>query len=126
MEIKKGSKKINIGKVKKVNWFGKIVGLMFCRRERADSLLFEFKKPTKMKIHSYFVFFPFLVIWLNKDDEILALKKVNPFKINIGIRKSYSKLIEIPINNKNKKTLELLDGDQKDLNILLMFIFYKY
>ena len=111
MEIKKGERIINIGKIKKVNFIGKATGLMFCRREKADSLLFEFKKPIKMKIHSYFVFFPFLAIWLNKDDKILALKKVKPFKINIGISKSYSKLLEIPINKKNKKIIELLDGD---------------
>jgi len=104
-------KKDDLGKIKKVNWFGKFSGLMFCRREKADSLIFEFKKPTKMKIHSYFVFFPFLAIWLNKDDEILALKEVKTFKINIGIKKSYSKLIEIPINEKYKKIIELLVGD---------------
>lgn len=108
MNIKKEGRKIDIGKVKKVNWFGKVVGLMFCRRERADSLLFEFKRLTKMKIHSHFVFFPFLAIWLDKDDEILALKEVKPFKINVGIRKSYSKLLEIPINNKNKYLLEVV------------------
>lgn len=108
MNIKKEGRKIDIGKVKKVNWFGKVVGLMFCRRERADSLLFEFKRSTKMKIHSHFVFFPFLAIWLDKDDEILALKEVKPFKINVGIRKSYSKLLEIPINNKNKYLLEVV------------------
>ena len=107
MKIKKEGKTIDIGRVKKVNWFGKVVGLMFCRREKADSLLFEFKKPTKMKIHSHFVFFPFLAIWLNDDNEILALKEVKPFKINIGIRKSFSKLVEIPINNKNKNIIEV-------------------
>ena len=111
MKIKKGGRVIDLGKIKKVNWVGKFSGLMFCRREKAGSLLFEFKKPTKMKIHSYFVFFPFLAIWLNKDDEILTLKEVKTFKINIGIKKSYSKLIEIPINEKYKKIIELLVGD---------------
>jgi len=107
MKIKKGSRIIDIGEVKKVNFIGKVIGLMFSRREKADSLLFEFEKLTKMKIHSYFVFFPFLAIWLNDDHEILALKEVKPFKINIGIRKSFSKLIEIPINNKNKNITEV-------------------
>ncbi len=108
MKIKKDGRIIDIGKVKKVNCFGEVVGLMFCRREKADSLLFEFKRSTKMKIHSYFVFFPFFAIWLDKDGEILALKEVKPFKINIGIRKSFSKLIEIPINNKNKNIIEVV------------------
>lgn len=107
MEIKKDNKRINIGKVRKVNWFGKVVGLMFCRREKADSLLFEFKKPTKMKIHSYFVFFPFLAIWLDNKNNILDLREIKSFKTSTGIKKPYSKLIEIPINNKNKNIIEV-------------------
>jgi len=111
MKIKKEGKEINIGKVKKVNEFGKAIGLMFSRREKADSLLFKFKKPTKLKIHSHFVFFPFLAIWLDEADNVLELKRVNPFKLNVGIKESFSKLIEIPINKKYKGTVKLLVGD---------------
>ena len=64
MKIKKDGKIIDLGKIKKVNWFGKFSGLMFCRREKADSLIFEFKKPTRISIHSFFVFFPFVVLSL--------------------------------------------------------------
>ena len=111
MNIKKEDKRINIGKVKKVNCIGKVVGLMFSRRQKANSLLFEFKKPTKMKIHSFFVFFPFLAIWTDDKNNVLALKEVKPFKLSIGIKKSFSKLVEIPINKKYKKAIELLVGD---------------
>ena len=111
MKIKKGGKEIDLGKVKKVNGVGKIVGLMFSRREKADILLFEFKKPTKMKIHSCFVFSPFIAIWLDKGDNIIDLKRVKPFKLSFKIRKPYYKLVEIPINKRNKKIIELLDGD---------------
>jgi len=107
MRIKKKGKVIEIGKVKKVNGVGKAIGLMFCRREKANSLLFEFKKPTKMKIHSHFVFFPFLAIWLDEKDNIIDLKKIKPFKINIGIKKPFSKLVEVPINKKNKSIVEI-------------------
>ncbi len=107
MNIKRGDKKINIGKVKRVNWFGKVIGFMFSRREKADILLFEFKKPTKMKIHSYFVFFPFLAIWLDEKNKVIALKEVKPFKLSFGIKRSFSKLVEIPINKKNKDIVEI-------------------
>ena len=107
MNIKKKEKKINIGEVKKVNEFGKFVGLMFSRREKANILLFEFKKPTKMKIHSCFVFFPFLAIWLDDRDRIISLKIVKPFKLSIGIKKSFSKLVEIPVSKKNKEIVEI-------------------
>lgn len=111
MQLKRGNKKIDIGNVKKVKEFWKFWGLMFCRREKAQPLLFEFKKPTKMKIHSCFVFFPFVAIWLDAKNKILALKSVKPFILNIGIKKAYSKLLEIPINKRNKQLLQLLDGD---------------
>ena len=108
MKIKKEGKEIDIGNVKKVNWFWKVIGLMFSRREKANSLLFEFKKPTKMKIHSCFVFFPFIAIWLDEKNKILDLKRVKPFKLSFKVKKPYYKLIEITINNKYKMVIELL------------------
>ena len=37
MKIKKEGKTIDIGKVRKVNLLGEAMGLMFSRREKADS-----------------------------------------------------------------------------------------
>ena len=111
MKIKKEGRTIDIGNVKKVNLFGEVIGLMFSRREKANSLLFEFKKPTKMKIHSYFVFFPFIAIWLDEENNILDLREIKPFKTSNGIKKPYCNLIEIPINEKNKRIIGLLVGN---------------
>ena len=108
MKIKKRGKIIDIGKVKRVNFFGEVIGLMFSRREKANSLLFEFKKPTKMKIHSHFVFFPFIAIWLDEKDNVLDLREIKPFKISNGIKRPYYKLVEIPFNEKNKRVIKLL------------------
>ncbi|MBL7148371.1 MAG: DUF192 domain-containing protein [Nanoarchaeota archaeon] len=107
MKIQKDSKSIDIGKVKKVNEFGKVIGLMFSRREKADSLLFEFKKPTKMKIHSCFVFFDFLAIWLDNKGKIISSEIVKPFRLGVGIKEPFYKLLEIPINKKNKRVIEI-------------------
>ena len=111
MKIKKEGKEINIGKVKKVNEFGKAIGLMFSRREKADSLLFKFKKPTKLKIHSHFVFFPFIAIWLDEKNNVLDLRRIKSFKTSNGIKKPYYKLVEIPINKKYNEIIQLLVGD---------------
>ncbi len=111
MKIKKRGEEIDLGKIKKINGFGKVIGLMFCRQQKANSLLFEFKKPTKMKIHSCFVFFPFIAIWLDEENNILEIKRIKPFRLNIGIKKPFFKIIEIPINKINKRLLQLLDGD---------------
>ncbi len=108
MIIKYNNKKINLF-VKKVSFFGKIFGLMF-RGKNTSNLLFEFKKNTQMAIHSYFVFFDFLVIWLDKNNKVLELKIVTPFSFNISSKKSFAKLVELPINNKNKKIIEFFVG----------------
>ena len=91
---------------KKVSEFEKGIGLMFSRREKANILLFEFKKPTKLKIHSLFVFFPFLAIWIDSKNKVIEKKIVSPFKISIAPEAYFSKLIEIPINKKNMEILK--------------------
>lgn len=100
LELKVGSKEIEIPSVKKVSEFGKVRGLMFRRRKKVRALLFDFKKKTNLKIHSCFVFFPFLAIWLDDKGNILDKKIVKPWKISISPSvKPYNKLLEIPLNN---------------------------
>ena len=86
----------------------KIIGLMFKTKENADSLLFDFKKPVNMKIHSMFVFFPFIAIWLDRKNKVIRLKKISPFKISLTPKRPFIRLIEIPINQKYAKIVKLL------------------
>ena len=103
-------KKIKV-EVEDCNSFRKFSGLMFSRREKAGILLFKFKNKQKIMIHSFFVFYPFVAIWLNENGEIVDLKKVYPFNPCISPKESSFMLVEIPINTKNKKILSLLDDD---------------
>ena len=91
----------------------KFLGLMFTRRENAKALLFDFKKPTRISIHSLFVFFPFLAIWMDNENNILEVKKVFPWNFSISPKKKFSRLVEIPCNSKYKDILKSLDGDGK-------------
>ncbi len=84
-------------KAKKLSEFEKGIGLMFKPR-KTENLLFEFEKPTKMAIHSFFVFFPFAAIWLNEKNEFIEGKIVNPFNFYVAPKKPFYKLIEIPLN----------------------------
>ena len=102
--FRKDSNKIAI-KLKKTNIFGKFLGLMLKTRQTSP-LLFEVKRP--MAIHSLFVFFPFIAVWLDKDNNVVEIKKVNPFTLHVLPKRPFRKLIEIPINNKNKKIIEKL------------------
>ena len=82
------------------------IGLMFRFRESASALLFEFKKPVRMAIHSFFVFFPFVAIWLDENYNILDIKRVRPFTPRVLPSGKFTKLVEVPIN-KNYNFLNL-------------------
>ena len=89
----------------------RVFGLMF-KTKNTKNLLFNFPRRTKMAIHSFFVFFPFLAVWLDEKNEIIEMKIVAPFTPHIKPSKKYNKLIELPLNNKNKKILEILVGKE--------------
>ncbi|MCF7910175.1 DUF192 domain-containing protein [Candidatus Pacearchaeota archaeon] len=101
-------KKFSIG-VKNCNGFRKISGLMFYSREKAPALLFEFNKPVKNSIHSFFVFFVFLVLWLDKKNNVIDYRIVKPFQANITPDKKFSKIVEIPLNKKYLDILNIID-----------------
>ncbi|MEK6760526.1 MAG: hypothetical protein AABX93_01235 [Nanoarchaeota archaeon] len=108
MIVKYKNKKINVD-VKKVSELGKIFGLMFKNRN-TKNLLFEFKKETSVKIHSFFVFFNFLAVWLDEKNEVIESKIIKPFSLGYSPKKSFSKLVEIPINEKNGKIIAFFVG----------------
>jgi uncharacterized membrane protein (UPF0127 family) len=98
-------------KAKLCNSFEKFFGLMFKNREKSVALLFEFKKPVNLKIHSLFVFFPFVAVWFDNKNKIVDLKMIKPFTPTISPKKSFSKLLEIPINKRYSEKIKLLVGD---------------
>ncbi len=86
------------------NWFKKISGLMFTKKNKAKSLLFEFGKEKRIPIHSLFVFFDFLAIWSNSFNKIIKMEIIKPFNFKILPKKKFTKLLEIPLNKKYSKT----------------------
>ena len=98
VKISSNGKAIEIHNVKKVSELGKIFGLMFKSKTKANALLFEFSEPTSMKIHSFFVFFPFFALWLDNKCNIIEKRTIQPFGLSFSPKKPFSKLIEIPLN----------------------------
>jgi uncharacterized membrane protein (UPF0127 family) len=92
------------------NSFRKFSGLMFKSRD-TEILLFEFAKSTRIRIHSFFVFFPFFAIWIDGKDKVIQVKRVKPFTFSVRPKESFRKILEIPINEKNREILKLLVGD---------------
>jgi len=111
MKIYFKNKEIEIP-VKKVSNFGMLRGLTFKSKD-TENLLFEFEKSTKLSIHSYFVFFDFLAIWLDEKNKVVDFRVICPFMFKVKPKKSFQKLIEIPLNNKNKKIINYFVGKRK-------------
>lgn len=108
------NKKVNV-EVNLVPWWFEGIGLMFSRRKHAKALLFSFDKPTKMAIHSWFVFYSFFAIWLDEGGKVIGVKKIKPFSFRVLPSRKFKKIIEIPINSKYDDVLKILDG-KKHLN----------
>ncbi len=97
MEIKIGLKKIEFN-VKKSRG---IKGLMFCQRENADALVFK----SQGAIHSCFVFFDFLVLWLDSENRVVDYKIVKPWNLCEKSGKKFDKILEIPINQRYEEVI---------------------
>ena len=106
-----GGKKITLELKEMRGPFKEAFGLMFCRREKAKALLFPFKNSINFTIHSFFVFFEFIAIWVDEKGKIIEIRKIIPWKFNIRPKKKFIKLIEIPINDRYKNIIKLLDED---------------
>ncbi len=105
MHLKYKGRKINII-AKECKW--KIIGLMFGNKKHAEALLFNFKKPVRTKIHSLFVFFPFVALWLDYKNKVVAMKIVKPFTFSVQPRSEFYRLVEVPVSKRYKSVLSAL------------------
>ncbi len=95
-------------------------GLMF--RKKPVVIVFPFKKPTKYgaSIHSFFVFFDFYAIYINRDGVISEKILVKPFKLKITPKEKTICLIEIPIDfGKKFKIGEYFGKDLEEIKTKL-------
>lgn len=99
-------------KCRKVSFFGKYLGLMFKNKNTAN-LFFSFSSSKKRAIHSLFVFFDFLAVWLDDNNKVIEIRRVRPFSLEILPKKEFRLLIELPFNNKNLAIIENLVGKRK-------------
>lgn len=91
-------------------FFGKFWGLMFTRREKADILLFENAK--KVGIHSFFVFFPFLCLWLDDKNNVVEWKIVKTFSVYEKSKYQFTKIVEIPVSRRYHSLVTFIVGER--------------
>ena len=111
MIIKHKGRKLKIG-VKKCGFARKFFGLMF-RSRKTENLLFEFDKNEIADLHSFFVFFSFLVLWLDEENNVLEYEIVRPFRVRISSRKRFTKIVELPFNDNNKEIFGFFVGKER-------------
>jgi len=109
MEVKVGGRSLSVDAVS-VGAFGKFRGLMFRRRQKAPMLLFE--TGERFSIHSVFVFFDFLVLWLNDENTVVDYKIVKPFSLYENSDKKFSKILEIPVSKQYYDKVKFVVGER--------------
>ena len=98
------------------SFFGKISGLMFRTRD-TKNVLFSFDKDVYLTLHSWFVFFPFLCIWLDERKNVIDVQMVMPFSTVVLPSGNFRHVIELPFNDGNEEIIHNLVGIAgKDLN----------
>jgi uncharacterized membrane protein (UPF0127 family) len=113
MEVKFNymKKKISL-EVRKVPKIFEGIGLMFSRRS-TKPLIFSFKKPVNLKIHSWFVFYEFLALWFDENMKLIDKKVVKPFQVGILPSRKFKYLIEIPFHSNSDGVLDFLVGEER-------------
>jgi len=94
------------------SFFRKFSGLMF-RPASTSSLLFAFAKPKKVSLHSIFVFFDFLILWIGEKNKVVDFRLARPFKMLLSSDKKCLKILEIPLNSRNKRIIRFFVGNKK-------------
>jgi uncharacterized protein len=86
-------------------------GLMF-RKKR--NLVMIFNQPRRISLHMFFVFYPIDIFLLNKDKEIIEIKRnFKPFTFYCAKNKA-SYLLETPELNKTYKVGDKIIIDEKN------------
>jgi hypothetical protein len=72
------------------------IGLMFKKSSRAKPLLFKFDNCNEA-IHSCFVFFDFYAVWMDKEFNVIEVRRISPWNLYVRCRREFDYLLEIPI-----------------------------
>ena len=113
LRISLSGKTINIRDFREAKGLMVFKGLMFSSREKSRALLFKINGS----IHSFFVLYEFLILWMDENNKVVEWKIVKPFSLYEKSHKKFSKILEIPINRRYFKVVKSIVGERfKNLN----------
>ncbi len=98
--------------VLKVNSFTQFIGLMFSS-SKTSIRLFYYNCDKLVDIHSWFVFYSFFIVWLDKKNRIIDYKLVKPFTFCVKAPRKFRSFLEIPFDEKYKKEVRFIVGKAK-------------
>ena len=102
-EVGLGKKKLKISDYKIcAGILSQTRGLMF--RTNPQPLLFIWKKPVRITIHSFFVFDSFVAVWYCRG-RIVDKKIVKPWTFAVTPKVKFDKLLEIPIHSSEMRKI---------------------
>ncbi len=87
----------------------KASGLMFSRKKKDFGLVFFFRKPIKMSLHMWFVFYPIDVVFLDERSRVIEMKEnFRPFSF-YTTKKEAKYFIEVPEGTIKKSKTKIGD-----------------
>ncbi|MEM2121234.1 MAG: DUF192 domain-containing protein [Candidatus Woesearchaeota archaeon] len=89
------------------NVFSKFCGLMFSRKK---NLFFVFNSEKIVSLHMFFVFYPILVIFVNKKNIVVEKVFLRPFEIYVPKNKAIY-VLEIAVDDDVKNFSKIKVGD---------------
>lgn len=96
---------LNIKAEKCSSLFSIFKGFMFSRRKNAKAKLFIFSRELPADIHMFFVFFPIVVIWIDKNKKVAECSLAKPFSFYKAHKAKY--VLEIPYTRRREKLLDI-------------------
>ncbi|HLC54493.1 MAG TPA: hypothetical protein VJK07_02570 [Candidatus Nanoarchaeia archaeon] len=102
-------KKQLFSNVVETGFFRRGLGLMF-RTRNTENLLFAFKTRgnSGRALTAVFVFFPFVVVWLDKRRKVVDMRYVLPWELYIHTKRRFSTILEFPVNPLNQGIISFL------------------
>ena len=107
----RGKQFLNIS-VLRVGFLTQFLGLMFSRRKTSIRLFF-YRTDRCVPIHSWFVFYPFLIAWLDSRNRIIEWRVVKPFNSCVLPMKKCMAFLEIPIDEKYRSEIGFIVGKRQ-------------
>ncbi len=87
-------------------FYNKYLGLMFRNLKDNEVAVLKFKKEGYYPIHTFFVFYPIDVLWLNDKKKVVYIKRnIKPFNLKVSPNKKSKYILEFKAGfSKNMKT----------------------